>query len=81
MEIRGGAGGDEAALFAYELYRMYLYYCERHRLKVEEVDKNEAIKNMPKGKKRRSKYCNPKLTIASTPPIFCVTTAKAPASK
>ncbi len=42
MEIRGGAGGDEAALFAYELYRMYLYYCERHRLKVEEVDKNET---------------------------------------
>ncbi len=42
MEIRGGAGGDEAALFAYELYRMYLNYCERHRLKVEEVDKNET---------------------------------------
>ena len=33
VEIRGGAGGDEAALFAYELYRMYLNYCERHRLK------------------------------------------------
>ena len=40
MEIRGGAGGEEAALFAYELYRMYLIYCEHHRLKVEEVDKN-----------------------------------------
>lgn len=40
MEIRAGAGGEEAALFAYELYRMYLNYCERHRLKVEEVDKN-----------------------------------------
>lgn len=40
MEIRGGAGGDEAALFAAELYRMYLYYCERHRLKVEVVDEN-----------------------------------------
>ncbi|MCD8205507.1 MAG: peptide chain release factor 1 [Clostridia bacterium] len=42
MEIRGGAGGDEAALFAYELYRMYINYCERHRLKIEDVDKNET---------------------------------------
>ncbi len=40
MEIRAGAGGEEAALFAYELYRMYINYCERHRLKIEEVDKN-----------------------------------------
>ncbi|MCD8201711.1 MAG: peptide chain release factor 1 [Clostridia bacterium] len=42
MEIRGGAGGDEAALFAYDLYRMYINYCERHRLKIEDVDKNET---------------------------------------
>ncbi len=42
VEIRGGAGGDEAALFAYELYRMYLNYCERHRLKVELVDISET---------------------------------------
>jgi peptide chain release factor 1 len=42
MEIRGGAGGEEAALFAYELYRMYINYCEHHRLKIEEVDKNET---------------------------------------
>jgi len=40
MEIRGGAGGEEAALFAAELYRMYLNYCEHHRLKVEVVDEN-----------------------------------------
>ena len=40
MEIRGGAGGDEAALFAAQLYRMYCYYCEKHRLKVEVVDEN-----------------------------------------
>lgn len=40
MEIRGGAGGDEAALFAAELYQMYLHYCENHRLKVELVDEN-----------------------------------------
>lgn len=42
VEIRGGAGGEEAALFAYELYRMYLNYCERNRLKVELVDINET---------------------------------------
>lgn len=42
VEIRGGAGGEEAALFAAELYRMYLYYCERHRLKTEVVDVNET---------------------------------------
>ena len=42
VEIRGGAGGEEAALFAYALYRMYLNYCERHRLKVELVDINET---------------------------------------
>ena len=42
MEMRGGAGGEEAALFAYELYRMYLNYCERHRLKCELVDISET---------------------------------------
>ncbi len=42
VEIRGGAGGEEAALFAYELYRMYINYCERHRLKIELVDINET---------------------------------------
>ena len=42
IEIRGGAGGEEAALFAYELYRMYLNYCEHHRLKCELVDINET---------------------------------------
>ncbi len=42
IEIRGGAGGEEAALFAYELYRMYLNYCERHRLKTELVDINDT---------------------------------------
>lgn len=42
LEIRGGAGGEEAALFAAELYRMYINYCERHRLKIEVVDLNET---------------------------------------
>lgn len=35
VEIRAGAGGDEASLFAAELYRMYLRYCETHNLKTE----------------------------------------------
>jgi len=35
IEIRAGAGGDEASLFAAELYRMYLRYCENHNLKTE----------------------------------------------
>ena len=38
VEIRAGAGGEEAALFAAMLYEMYARYCDRHRLKVEEVD-------------------------------------------
>lgn len=35
MEIRAGAGGDEASLFATELYRMYLRWCEAHGYKTE----------------------------------------------
>lgn len=35
VEIRAGAGGDEASLFAAELYRMYLRYCESHNLRTE----------------------------------------------
>lgn len=35
IEIRAGAGGDEASLFAAELLRMYLRYCETHSLKSE----------------------------------------------
>mgnify|MGYP002524319648 FL=1 len=40
IEIRAGVGGEEAALFAYELYRMYLNYSEKRRWKVEEIDRN-----------------------------------------
>ena len=40
MEIRGGAGGEEASLFAYELYRMYVKYAEKNRWKVEEIENN-----------------------------------------
>lgn len=41
MEIRAGAGGDEASLFAGELYRMYVRYAERHGLKIELLSQNE----------------------------------------
>ena len=41
IEIRAGAGGDEASLFASELYRMYLKYAENHGLKSELISKNE----------------------------------------
>ncbi len=40
VEIRAGAGGDEASLFAAELYRMYLRYCEAHNLKTELISES-----------------------------------------
>lgn len=40
IEIRAGAGGDEASLFAAELYRMYLRYCEMHNLKTEVISES-----------------------------------------
>ncbi len=41
VEIRSGAGGDEAALFSAELYRMYSMYAENHRWKTEIISLNE----------------------------------------
>ncbi|MBR3386131.1 peptide chain release factor 1 [Candidatus Saccharibacteria bacterium] len=41
FEIRAGAGGDEASLFAGELYRMYQKYAESHDLKLELMSENE----------------------------------------
>ncbi len=40
IEIRAGAGGDEASLFAGELYRMYIKYAEAHGLKPELISQN-----------------------------------------
>ncbi len=40
MEIRAGAGGDEASLFAVELYRMYLRWCESNGYKVELISES-----------------------------------------
>ncbi len=42
LEIRAGAGGGEAALFAAELYRMYVRYAERHRFTPELLSLNET---------------------------------------
>ncbi|MBP5609609.1 MAG: peptide chain release factor 1 [Lachnospiraceae bacterium] len=42
VEIRAGAGGDEAALFAAELYRMYAHYAESRRWKTELVNADET---------------------------------------
>ncbi|MFM9052607.1 MAG: PCRF domain-containing protein, partial [Bacteroidota bacterium] len=42
MEIRGGTGGDEASIFAGDLYRMYVRFCERKGWKIETVDFTEG---------------------------------------
>lgn len=42
MEIRAGAGGEEASLFAYELYKMYVKYAEKKRWKTEEIENNST---------------------------------------
>ena len=41
VEIRAGAGGDEAALFAAEIYRMYVHFAESRRWKVELMEADE----------------------------------------
>ena len=40
LEVRAGTGGEEAALFAAELCRMYQNYCAAHHLRVEEIETN-----------------------------------------
>jgi peptide chain release factor 1 len=42
VEVRAGTGGDEASIFAGDLYRMYLKYCENKGWKTELVDMNEG---------------------------------------
>ncbi len=42
LEIRGGTGGDEAALFAGDLYRMYVRFAERHNWKIEVMSMSEG---------------------------------------
>ena len=42
VEVRAGTGGDEAALFAADLFRMYARYAERRRWRIEVLDQNET---------------------------------------
>jgi peptide chain release factor 1 len=42
LEIRGGTGGDEASIFAGDLYRMYMYFCEKRGWKTEVIDFTEG---------------------------------------
>ena len=42
VEIRAGTGGDEASLFASEIFKMYLRYAEQHRWKVEIMSESES---------------------------------------
>ncbi len=42
IEIRAGAGGDEAGLFGYELYKMYLRFAEKNRWKAEDIENNST---------------------------------------
>ncbi len=50
LEIRAGAGGDEAGLFAFELWRMYRRFCQTRGFKIEIIDSSESqaegIKNL-----------------------------------
>lgn len=47
IEVKGAAGGDEASIFARELLRMYIRYCERHNIQKEMIDEN-SVKIMSK---------------------------------
>ncbi len=40
IEIRAGTGGDEAALFAAEMFKLYSLFCERHRYKIEVLEES-----------------------------------------
>ena len=49
VEIRAGTGGDEAALFAADLFRMYLRYAERQRWRIEVLDQSETRRSRLQG--------------------------------
>jgi peptide chain release factor 1 len=44
LEIRAGTGGDEASIFAGDLYRMYMRYCEKNKFKFDIIDASEGTK-------------------------------------
>ncbi len=64
LEIRAGTGGDEAGLFAYDLFRMYSKYAETRRWKVEIMDKSETgiggLKEVVASIQGKGAYCRMK---------------------
>lgn len=63
LEIRGGAGGEESALFAHSLLRMYQMYCDSHRFKMEILNIEETelggvkeVQAVIKGKNAYAKF-------------------------
>lgn len=63
LEIRGGAGGEESALFAHSLLRMYQMYCDSHKFKIEIMNIEETelggikeVQAMIKGKNAYARF-------------------------
>lgn len=63
LEIRGGAGGEESALFAHSLLRMYQMYCDNHKFKMEILNIEETelggvkeVQALIKGKKAYARF-------------------------
>ena len=60
VEIRAGTGGDEASIFAGDLYRMYTKFCSEKRWKTEVEDLNEGL---PEDLKRSSSVSQEKMSM------------------
>jgi len=67
MEIRAGAGGDEASLFAAELYRMYLRYCEAQGLKPNSYQRVPTIPAVTRRSFSKSVVTHPTRDLNSSP--------------
>ena len=52
LEIRAGTGGDEATLFAAEIFRMYTRYAETQGWKIEVTSASESARRRPEGSHR-----------------------------
>ena len=66
LEIRAGAGGDEAGLFAAELLQMYLRYAERRGWKAEIVDMSAGQRRRHQGRDRQHLRATPSTRGSST---------------
>ena len=73
MEIRAGTGGDEAALFAADLYRMYQRYSERHGLRWEPISLSDGTLGGHQGGHRRgARARRPSACCAASPGVHRV---------